>query len=196
MPEALDIIARFLDDAGARVQRAGAWPEQLDMARELGPTTGGLVALHQRFGPGEGSDAEPLTWRGRALSSIADALASRDRMNHVMKVLRADGEVDETWWSASWLPVFEIDAASAYCLDLSTGEVVKWANDVPERTVEAPSLEAWLGVIAIAARSGLLTWEPNGMGLSLDYQLDPRVDQWFDALQRLALPGFPKRLGA
>ncbi|MCY1057951.1 SMI1/KNR4 family protein [Nannocystis sp. SCPEA4] len=192
LPEALDIIARFLDDAGAEVQRAGASPEQLEKARELGPLTGGLVALHERFGPGEGSDAEPLTWRGHALLSVDDALSRRDTMNEVMKILRADGAVDETWWNASWLPVFALDGASAHCLDPSTGAIVRWAKDVPERTVEAPSLDEWLGVIAIAAESGLLAWEPKGMGLHCNYHLDPRADQWFQDLQRLALPGFPR----
>jgi hypothetical protein len=189
-PEALDIIARFLDEADARVQRAGASPEQLETARELGPTTGGLVALHERFGPSERDDAEPLTWRGYALLSIDDALSRRDLMNDVMKARLADG--DETPWSASWLPVFELYGAAAYCLDLSTGAVVKWVKDEPEPIVEAPSLDAWLGVIALAARSGLLKWEPKGMGLHCNYQLDPRADQWFDALRRLALPASPK----
>ncbi|WAS97409.1 NusA N-terminal domain-containing protein [Nannocystis punicea] len=192
LPEALDMISRFLAERGAEVQRAGASPEQLELARKLGPTTSGLVALHERFGPSEAGDAEPLTWRGCELLSLADALAHRDMMNHVMKVLREGGEVDEAWWNASWLPVFGLDGA-AYCLDLSTGAVVKWAKDAAGPTVEAPSLEAWLGVIAIAARSGLLAWEPRGMGLHFDFELDPRADQWFYALLSLALPGFPQR---
>jgi hypothetical protein len=191
--EALDVLGRFLEEAGARVQRAGASPEQLERARSLGPTASGLVALYERFGPRAGDDAEPLTWRGCELLSIDGALSRRDRMNDVVKVLRADGEVTETWWSASWLPVFELDAAAMYCLDLATGAVVAWAKDVTERTVEAPSLDAWLGLIAIAARSGLLEWQPKGMGLHLSHKVDPRMDQWFRELQRLALPGFPEK---
>jgi hypothetical protein len=191
--EALDVIGRFLQDAGAEAQRAGASPEQLEKARNLGPTASGLVALYERFGPRPGDDAVPLTWRGCELLSIDGALSRRDRMNDVMKVLRAAGEIDETWWRTSWLPVFELDASTMYCLDLATGAVVTWAKDVTERTVEAPSLDAWLGVIAIAVRSGLLEWKPKGMGLHLSYRVDPRVEQWFRELRRLALPGFPKR---
>ncbi|MFY0531096.1 NusA N-terminal domain-containing protein [Nannocystis pusilla] len=193
LPEALDMISRLLDETGAEVQRAGASPAQLELARDLGPTASDLVALHERFGPSEGGDAEPLTWRGCALLSLTDALVHRDEMNHVMQVLREGGEVEQAWWNASWLPVFGLYGATVYCLDLSTGAVVKWAKDASAPTVEAPSLEAWLGVIAIAARSGLLAWEPKGMGLHFDFELDPRADQWFDALLRLALPGFPQR---
>jgi hypothetical protein len=193
LPEALDILSRFLAEAGAEVQRAGTSPEQLELARDLGPTANGLVALHERFGPSEGGAVEPLTWRGCALLSLADALAHRDEMNDVMKILRAGGEVDEAWWNASWLPVFGLGGAAAYCLDLSTGAIVRWAKDASGPTVEAPSLEAWLGVIAIAARSGLLAWEAKGMGLHFDHELDPRVAEWFYALLSLALPGFPQR---
>lgn len=187
--DALDIIARFLDDAGAEVQRGGASLDQLSEARELAPTRIGLVALHERFGPSKDGLGEPLTWRGCALLAIDDALARRDQMNEVMKVLREGGEVGESWWRASWLPMFELDAATVYCLDVSTGSVVKWARDAPA-TVEAPSLKAWLGAIAVAAQSGLLAWEPRGRGLHAE--LDPAAERGFHDLLGHVLPGFPR----
>lgn len=191
MTEALDIFGRWLSEVGVDLRNASGSPqEHLEEARRLGPTARDLVALYERFGPirveRESAflprEGWPLQVFGLALDSIPDALAHREMMNELV----TGGHIEPASWRASWLPIFRIDAMSSICLDLSDGSIVKWDRESLERPIEAPSVAAWFGVLAVAAQCGLLHWD----GDSVTQSLGP--DCYFSELQRCALPGFPK----
>jgi hypothetical protein len=182
LPEALEIFTRGANDAGLSIRTGSAPREDLEAIERLGRHTSDLVALHRRFVVSDDERPPQLRLFGCDLCSIGVALDLRERMNELL----AGGEMPEGWWKTSWLPVFGGQRSDThYCVDLENGGVVRWDRDDLFRPVVAPSLEAWFGLLAVAAESGVLLWNDR-MGLS--WGVAPLLDE----LTRLALPGFAR----
>jgi cell wall assembly regulator SMI1 len=70
------------------------------------------------------------------------------------------GPVRPDWWNPRWVPVAGNASGDAICLDLdpppggAVGQVIEFLHDEKDRTVLAPSLDAWLEEFATGLEDG------------------------------------------
>ena len=182
LPDALDILERWMHEHVPSFA-PGPAPD-LETLSSLGEAADDFVRVSERFG------ATGLEIFGAALRTPAEAIRERDMMNMLLR--QGVWNDQPGWWSSGWLPAF---GGTGYCVDLDAakggqpGQLVRWLEDAPEREVVAPSLGAWIGVVALGLHSELLPGSPHGIQA-------PRPDRaaaW-DELRSHALAGFPRRL--
>ena len=77
-----------------------------------------------------------------------------EESHRVLTELEQCGEFDKpNWWSDRWIPFLANGAGDHYCIDMKgvftgqQGQIVEFWHDNPDRTVLAPSLEAWLSSV-------------------------------------------------
>lgn len=63
---------------------------------------------------------------------------------------------DPAWWSDDWFPVLDDGMANLYCVDGSTGAVLLYLQDDPERSIVAPSLTALFTALVEGMETGAL----------------------------------------
>jgi hypothetical protein len=183
LSDALSSLVSFLTRAAPEVLLPhGGGRESIELQKS-GAHAAVLTQLYDRF-VASPSDVPTLSIWGASLQSLEDGLSQQAMMNRLVEL----GDVPAGSWAASWVPIFGSPAfGHALCLDLETGDILSWDEDTLERPVQAPSLAAWLGVVALAVESGILSWEQGGLSGS-----SPDARSHFRQLQGLALPGYPK----
>jgi hypothetical protein len=174
LPEALATIERWLRTAGGERFLVPTSEADLARARALGPGLADWAQILSHLG------GETIYLAGEQLLTPEDALPLREALDKV------DDAPD-----GAWIPV--IGGMTAWRHELvhrTTGELGHWSTEERQLRIEAPSLGAWIGVLAVAAAHGLLVLTDDGP--------EPRRDHTsfliaYEELRGKLLPGYPRR---
>ena len=179
VPEALDRIDRWLGEnapENVQVLLTPAPIAELELLGAHGRGASELAALHARFGGACGT----LEIFGAALMAPSRA----EGLTEILTRLGADPSFGR--WDPAWFPFLSWEAET-YAIDFREGagmRVVHWERDTRALTVQAPSLAAWIGLLAAAADAGVLEWQN---GIARDLVL-------YRELQATLMPGYPRAL--
>ncbi len=153
--DALDRFERWVREVAPRHVVALLGPAPQEELAVLVPRASALAAFYIRFGRG----FDGLDFFSAALVTPAGGAD----VSKLMQQLAADDPGFGRWDSA-WLPFLSWEE-DIYAVDLSegaNGRVVHWQRETRAVTVEAPSFEAWMGLLAACVDAGVLGWD-NGI---------------------------------
>ncbi len=153
--DALDRFERWVREVAPPHVVALIGPAPQEELAVLGTRASALAAFYIRFGRG----FDGLDFFSAALVTPAGGAD----VSKLMQQLAADDPGFGRWDSA-WLPFLSWEE-DIYAVDLSegaNGRVVHWQRETRAVTVEAPSFEAWMGLLAACVDAGVLGWD-NGI---------------------------------
>ena len=185
LQESLDEIDAWMTEAAPEIRAAHgtASEEELERLATFGDATADLITLYRRFGGT--TDWQPF-WEGNELVPPQSAIALREMMNGHESGGIFYRWMPGEWWNPRWLPFLDNHSSDMYCIDLDTGEVVLWSKDSAARPALAPSLAAWLGLIVLGSREGLVEWDADAGAQAVT----PTLGQ-LNRLHERVLPGYP-----
>lgn len=177
--DALERFDRWLRQV-APVEVAGALApaptELLEALRRL-PAPRELVAFYARFG---GACRQPDDLEAPFLDILDAPLVTPTEGQEWVDLHRSAG----LEWDPNWLP-FQAWIERIYAVDLAEGRVLGWSREDEAPTPLAPSFGAWLGLLAVSAESGVLTWQDG-------VRVHPLERARFEELRARAFPGAPR----
>lgn len=198
-PQANDWVRRL--EAVLRRQRPGylkalnpgVSPQALNkLQREVGtPLPAMFRALYCWRNGADPDDAEPFLGNNQWIP-LDDVRSERSENNEMLGY-----DFDrENWWHERWIPFLTNGSGDSVCVDLegtfggAPGQIVQFWHDDEQRSIDFPSMQAWLAFTVETLEAGFGSLDPRSGNFELGW---PQGDARGDALVTRWRSGHPVR---